>query len=89
MIYGLTEGRIVHFVPGEGAKFRATKAHLVGIIVRIWDRETGCCNIRLLVDGTNDLEDWPLRPQDEWVTSVSHDEEGKKPYSWHYPEKVV
>lgn len=73
---GLTEGRIVHFVLPNGE-------HRPAIIVRVWSKETGCVNLQVFTDSTNDGLD-PV----EWRTSVSPSQDGKEPYTWHWIEKA-
>lgn len=85
MIPGLTEGRIVHFVPPEANGFVYPHRHIPAIVVKVWDNFSGCSNLRLFLDGSNDHAQWQDR---EWVTSVCYESSGTKPYSWHFPEKV-
>lgn len=84
VVPGLIEGRIIHFIPSAIQGFVYPDRHIPGVITRVWDRY-GCCNLMLFLDGPNDHPDW--RNFDH-VTSVPYDPEGKKPYSWHYLERV-
>lgn len=83
---GLIEGRIVHFVTETGK-------HRPAVVVQVWNKETGCCNLQVLLDGTNDARDNFTREQMDrgmaWVTSVVHDdnENLKPPRTWHFPER--
>jgi hypothetical protein len=51
MIPGLTEGRIVHFILEDGPNKGHARA---AMIVKVWDKETGCCNLAVFGDGIND-----------------------------------
>ena len=50
------------------------------IIVRIWDRDTGCSQLQVFTDGQNDG-----LPNVEWATSILYDTD-KKPETWHFLE---
>jgi len=83
MIEGLTEGRIVHFVTESGK-------HRPAIVVQVWSKDTGCSNLQVFLDGTNDRADkFSLEQMNQgtsWKTSVTYSEE-PKPNTWHYPER--
>jgi hypothetical protein len=80
---GLIEGRVVHYVIAEGQ-------HRAALVVRVWNKETGCSNLQVFVDGTNDSTfRVPASSQISgmmWKTSVSYDDKTKKVGTWHYPE---
>jgi hypothetical protein len=75
---GLTEGRIVHYVMPDGE-------HRAAIVVKVWDHEgeTGCANLQIFTDGTNDLT---YGPNLWWKTSVLADNADKKIGTWHWIE---
>lgn len=76
----IIEGRIVHYVLPDGP---SKGQHRPAIIVKVWNQDTGVCNLQVFLDGTNDL----ATPQDLcWITSVKPDEEGKNPGTWHWIE---
>lgn len=75
---GLSEGRLVHYVMVDGQIRPA-------IVVRVWDRVTGCCNLQVFVDGSNDGYDWKTGTL--WATSIPYDE-GLAPQTWHWPERT-
>lgn len=74
---GLAIGRIVHYVLDDQGTVRPA------IIVRIWDQETGNCNLQVFTDGTNDQTGSSL----VWRTSILYSEEPKAG-TWHWPPKV-
>lgn len=74
-------GRIVHFVyPDKLDSDTQEKLERPGIIVRVWSDT--CVQLQVFTDGSNDGE-----PNVAWKTSVVYDE-GKRGYSWHWPEFV-
>ncbi len=92
-IPGLTEGRLVHYVLADGN-------HRPAVVVKDWKQPNGCCNLQVLLDGTNDLsEPANCMPQEAergiaWRTSVLYhgasDSPGAPPCppnTWHWPEK--
>jgi hypothetical protein len=78
----LSVGRIVHFVTENGE-------HRPAIVVQVWNKESGCCNMQVFLDGTNDAKENFSREQLDrglaWVTSVMYSEE-PKPRTWHWPK---
>jgi hypothetical protein len=89
----LTIGRIVHFVlPGTilpGNKQHRAGAHRPAIIVAIncegTQHET--LQIQVFTDGSNDGIGKDANRNLYWATSVRHDEDGKAPGTWHWPER--
>ncbi len=83
---GLSVGRVVHFLPNDGRNPGECRA---ATIVKVWNPPTGCSNLAVLYDGTNDLPDALASEQTQvsprWRTSVNFDAEGK-PYTWHWPQ---
>jgi hypothetical protein len=80
---GLIEGRIVHVVMTEteqGIK------HRPAIIVKVWNQETGCCNLQVFPDGSNDGPSYGAGIF--WATSYVYDPNGDKPCTWHWIEKA-
>lgn len=78
---GLTEGRIVHYVLPDGP---FAGEHRPAIVVKVWDKETGCCNLQVLTDGTNDGELYKSGLY--WATSRLYSE-GHEGFTWHWPER--
>lgn len=78
---GLTEGRIVHYVLDEGSN---KGEHRPAIVVKVWNKESGVCNLHVFTDGYNDdLEDYIL------PTSVSPDFNNIPLLgTWHWIEKA-
>lgn len=76
-IEGLTEGRMVHYVMNN-------KVHRPAVIVQVWNVETGCSNLRVFVDGSNDgySDDVVGR-----ATSILYSED-KEPGTWHFIERA-
>ena len=78
-----TVGRIVHYVvsPGE---------HRAAIVVRHWSGDMA--NLYVFLDGMNDSYfngvGTQIAPGLLWVTSVHQDEDEKKLFTWHWPERV-
>lgn len=83
---GLTEGRMVHFVLDNG---NSPAPHRPAIIVQVWNQDTGCANLIVLVDGRNDYSE--LRSEGVqttiWKTSILYSD-GKEPGTWHWIEKA-
>lgn len=75
---GLIEGRLVHFVMPDGQ-------HRPAIVVRVWSKETGYCNLQVITDGSNDGQENTSGMR--WETSVNYSE-GKEPRTWHWIEKA-
>lgn len=77
-IEGLTEGRIVHYVTDTGK-------HRPAIIVQVWDTWSGCSNLQVFTDGTNDgfARDHGLT----WITSIEHSIT-PNPNTWHFIERA-
>ncbi len=77
-IEGLTEGRIVHYVTDMGK-------HRPAIIVQVWDRWSGCSNLQVFTDGTND--GFPADRGITWITSIEHSAQPTV-NTWHFIEKA-
>lgn len=82
MIEGLAIGRIVHYVSPDLMRV-AEHRHQAAIIVAIWDKDTGYCNLDVFPDGSND---GVQSGQMLWATSILYSE-AKEPNTWHWPEK--
>lgn len=74
---GLTEGRIVHYVIADGE-------HRPAIVVKVWSKESGVCNLVQFTDSKNDGECGLTA----WRTSINPDEDEKRPGTWHWIEKA-
>ena len=72
-----TIGRIVHYVR-ENGDYRPA------IIVHVWPSTVQLQGF-MDSDAEGKLNDG--EPAVSWKTSVVHDQEGKAPYSWHWPEQ--
>ena len=72
-----TIGRIVHFV----ANLVEPEQHYPAIITHVWSDT--CVNLEVFRKGTaaRDVMDTGVK------TSVTFDESGTQPYSWHWPEQ--
>lgn len=83
---GLTEGRIVHYVLPDGV---SKGEHRPAIIVKVWNQETGCCNLSVFQDWSNDK----AAPTGDgasgvfWATSRLYSETAE-PGTWHWIEKA-
>jgi hypothetical protein len=91
---GLTEGRIVHYVLGEGDDTDNPGRHTPAIVVRVWRDEAnypeGTCNLHVFTDHSNDFPIGSIHPGKNggfWATSVRYDE-NKAPMTWHWIEKA-
>jgi hypothetical protein len=89
-IEGLTEGRRVHFVLGDDSL--SPGEHRPADVIKVWNKENGCSNLVVHVDGSNDyneyLTDTGGRRQPvlaRWKTSVLYSE-NKEPNTWHFIE---
>ncbi len=92
MIEGLVVGRVVHFVPSDGRNPGVCRA---AIVVKVWDPQgTGCSNLAVLYDGSNDLDSPAVAPGllgpapslAQWRTSVVFDgAPTPSQYTWHLP----
>ncbi len=78
---GLIEGRIVHYVMTDG---RGAGLHRPAIIVHVWDKATGCVQLQVFTDGSNDGPEHAHGLL--WATSVSHSED-PMPRTWHWIER--
>ncbi len=89
-------GRIVHYVLSEG---RSAGDHRPAIIVRVWGEEQvaagtlpesalGTVQLQVFTDSSADGRFNDELPAVMWKTSVVHDDEGKAPNTWHWPEPV-
>ena len=77
-------GRIVHYVLSNG---RSTGEHRPGMIVRVWSDTY--VQLQVFTDSANDFRsDQQGYDGLFWATSVAHDEDEKKPGTWHWPERV-
>ena len=78
---GLVAGRIVHYVPHETETIREIRP---AIIVQVWDQSSGCCNLQVFTDGSNDSQPTGLY----WATSrlFAEPQDGEKapPGTWHW-----
>jgi len=79
---GLIEGRIVHYVLGEGPM---EGEHRPAIVVKVWYPETGTCNLQVFCDSDASGSANDKLPPVMWATSVSYDA-NHAPYTWHWPE---
>jgi hypothetical protein len=73
MIEGLQLGRIVHYVTTQGVR--------AAVVVRVWDKGNGLCNLQLFLDGENDLS------LPGWETSRLYSEAGEVG-TWHWPPRA-
>ena len=78
----IIEGRIVHVVMSNGE-------HRPAIIVKVWNEQTGLCNLQVFIDGNNDRHCPELSQQSlftgvDWMTSV-HYSDKKEVRTWHWP----
>lgn len=86
---GLTEGRMVHYILAGWDGTQSTGEHRPAIVVKVWRKgdgtppDNGCCNLQVLLDGSNDSIGSHLL----WKTSVLYDESGT-PGTWHWIEKA-
>ncbi len=81
-IAGLTEGRIVHYVLPSGP---SQGEHRPAVIVKVWNPQTGCCNLQVFTDGSNDGEEYAAGYY--WATSRVH-HAGSATGTWHFIERV-
>lgn len=89
MIEGLTVGRIVHYTFSEGdvpKRPDAVGTDAAAIVVHDWNKETGCVNLLVFADGTNDTGDAD-RGNVLWLTSRTFSETPKRGF-WHWPERA-
>lgn len=77
----LTEGRIVHYTLPDGPN---AGAHRPAIVVRVWDKQHGTCNLQVFTDEINDGFSQPVT----WRTSIRPDPTGRARSTWHFPEKA-
>lgn len=80
-------GRIVHFVLKDR---HGELVHRPAIVVRNWADEGHYVDVegvqlQVFTDDTNDGPEYASGLF--WATSVHHEEEDKKEYSWHWPER--
>ena len=62
------------------------------IVVRVFNGTDGgggvpLINVQQFTDGNNDITDHPVAPTTIWRTSLHHDQAGKQPGTWHWPEQ--
>lgn len=78
---GLTEGRMVHYVPSD-----APDEHRAAVVCRVWSKAEGMVNLKVFWDGENDAkrQDYSVTG---WVTSRRYDE-NMAPSTWHWIEKA-
>ena len=79
---GVTEGRVVHYVMKDCQ-------HRAAIIVKVVDKESGCCNLTVFLDG----EDKSLEASLAVMKTAVNYSDGKdlpsKPFeTWHWIEKA-
>jgi hypothetical protein len=87
-IAGLTEGHIVHFVTDRPLSAGETPDIRPAMIVRIWDRLSGCVNLQVFTDGDNDLKFTDSRGSNVvWKTSRLYSET-REPGTWHWPPRA-
>jgi hypothetical protein len=55
----------------------AAGEHCPAVIVKVWNKENGYVNLKVLLDGEDDY----------WATSKSYND-GKEPGTWHWIEKA-
>jgi hypothetical protein len=87
---GLIVGRIVHYVLEDGPNAGEDRP---AMIVRVWNLETGYCNLLVFLDGINDGHKIEYQAGGTiapmlWKTSRSFDSETKAPGTWHWPERT-
>lgn len=82
-------GRIVHFVTDKNHNFRDEGVHRPAIIVHVWapGHFMGSVQLQVFTDGNGQGHN-DGTPNVIWATSVTHDEDEKKPGTWHWPEHV-
>lgn len=81
---GLIPGRIVHAI----IPLQAGTIERPAIVVKVWNQDTGCCNLQAFTDGLNDkaVGDEAAKTGTLWCTSYVYSEE-HKPVTWHCPER--
>jgi hypothetical protein len=72
---GVIEGRIVHYVLPGGPNAGESRP---AVIVKVWDKDSGCVNLIVFPDGSNDGPDFS-----SWVTSVLYSE-AHEARTWHW-----
>ena len=79
-------GRIVHAVIADKHGEPIVRP---AIVVYVWDKASGCCNLQVFIDGSNDVSAiGPHGPAATlWKTSVLHSEEPQLG-TWHWPPRV-
>jgi hypothetical protein len=86
-IPGLSEGRAVHYVLSEGDLPESQKhcagRHCAAIVVRVWSNYSGCSNLTVFPDHSND----GFAGATYWALSRMYSET-KEPGTWHWPERV-
>lgn len=89
MIEGLAVGRIAHYTLSEGdvpKRPSAVGTDVPAIVVAVWDKESGCANLQVFMDGTNSTGDVTASNM-YWATSRKFSE-APTPGCWHWPERV-
>ena len=85
MLQKASVGRSVHYVlatpEGEEPVIRPA------IIVRVWNDETGMCNLQVFTDGTNDQRHGTDGSGTLWATSREYSEEYRVG-TWHWMPRV-
>lgn len=86
----ISVGRIVHYVLSSG---RNKGEHRPAIVVKTWGEATHdytpSVQLQVFTDATNDFpEGGPGSNGILWATSVTQDQTGTSPNSWHWPERV-
>jgi hypothetical protein len=85
-----TIGRIVHFVQEKPPQYQSTEGpkvlvHIPAIITAVWGDT--CVNLQAFTDGSNSEIDGTNFRSVKWITSVTLDDSGTQPRTWHWPER--
>lgn len=73
----------MHFVMPNGQ-------HRPAVVVQVWNKDTGCSNLQVFTDGTNDgpvFGDGNGLCNAYWATSVLYSED-PQPRTWHWIERA-
>ncbi len=85
---GLTEGRIVHYVPFEH-EVNPSFHHLAAIVTQVFSPASnaeGVANLTVFPDWSNDGASYLTQPM-FWATSRLYSAE-PTPGTWHWPERA-
>lgn len=80
-IPGLIEGRMVHYVIPVDQKNGGQ--HRAATICRVWDTDSGLCNLHVFWDGNNDN----AVDRGPWLGSIYYSD-AKLPNTWHWMERA-